>query len=74
MLLLTGSVFGQQTAEDWNNKSIALYEQGKYDEAIRLDPQYAEAWYNKGAALKALGRDAEASTVFAMAMEQGSEV
>ena len=24
-----------------------------YDEAIRINPNYAEAWYNKGLALKA---------------------
>lgn len=81
MLLFMGSACGQQTAEDWNNKSVALYELGKYDEAIRaydeavkLDPQYAEAWYNKGAALEALGRDTQAQTAFAKARELGFEV
>jgi Flp pilus assembly protein TadD len=49
---------------------ILLYPCHSYDEAIRLNPQYAQAWYNKGAALEAFGRDAEASTAFAMAMGQ----
>jgi len=81
MLMLTGSACGQQNAEDWCNKSNALYEQGKYDEAIlaydeaiRMDPQYIEAWYNKGAALEALGRDTQAQTAFAKARELGFEV
>jgi len=52
------SASGQQTAEDWFNKGIALYLQNKYDEAIQafdkaveIDPQLAEAWNNKGIAL-----------------------
>ena len=42
----------------WNNKGAALYNQGRYDEAItcynealKINPQYAFAWYNKGNAL-----------------------
>ena len=42
----------------WNNKGNALSTQGKYDEAIqaydeaiRLDPNYATPWNNKGDAL-----------------------
>ena len=52
----SGSIPTMPTA--WNNKGIALYGQGKYDEAIkaydeaiRLDPNYAMAWNNKGIAL-----------------------
>ncbi|MCJ7444174.1 MAG: tetratricopeptide repeat protein [Methanotrichaceae archaeon] len=39
----------------WDDKAHALYDQGKYDEAIRaydkaikLDPNHADAWNNKG--------------------------
>ena len=42
----------------WNNKGIALDDQGHYDQAIicydkaiELDPNYKDAWYNKGVAL-----------------------
>jgi tetratricopeptide (TPR) repeat protein len=31
-----------------------------YDEAIRLNPNYAAAWYNKGRALDAQGKYDEA--------------
>ena len=51
----------------WNNKGIALYSQGKYneaikayDEAIKLDPKYAMAWNNKGLALNSQGKYNEA--------------
>ena len=51
----------------WNNKGIALDSQGKYDEAIkaydeaiRLDPNYADAWNNKGIALDDQGKYDEA--------------
>jgi tetratricopeptide (TPR) repeat protein len=55
-----------------------LYSQGKYeeavkayDEAIRLNPQFAMAWNNKGVALMSLGRTAEANAVVAKAKEMG---
>lgn len=51
-------VFGQTTAEEWFDKGYDSFQQGKYDEAIkafdeaiRLDPQYADAWFYKGNAL-----------------------
>ena len=57
----------QQTAEDWLNKGVALYSESKYDEAIkaydeaiRLDPDFADAWYKKGVALKNQGEYDEA--------------
>ena len=57
MVAMILPVFGQQTAEAWNNKGAALDDQGKYDdaikafdEAIRINPNYADAWYNKGVA------------------------
>jgi tetratricopeptide (TPR) repeat protein len=55
LLALMTSAQCQQNAKDWYDKGKALDDQGKhdeaikaYDEAIRLDPQYADAWYNKG--------------------------
>jgi tetratricopeptide (TPR) repeat protein len=58
----------------WNNKGVALYDQGNYadaiacyDRAIEIDPGYALAWSNKGNALKALRRNAEAEKAFANA-------
>ena len=42
----------------WNNKGLALYSQGKYDEAVKayeeaiwLNPKEADAWIGKGSAL-----------------------
>lgn len=65
-----------KSAEDWWNKGVALYYQGKYDEAlkayeeaIRLDPYYAKAWYYKALVLKALGRTADADAAYAKAKE-----
>jgi CRISPR-associated protein Cas1 len=55
-----------------------IYDQGKYDEAIkcydeaiRLDPNLAMAWNYKGWALKALGKTTEADAAFAKAKELG---
>ena len=45
---------------DWNNQGIALYNQGKYDDAIRLDPKYAAFRHNKGNALANQGNHDEA--------------
>jgi Flp pilus assembly protein TadD len=36
-----------------------------FDEAIRLDPNYAGAWNNKDMAPKLLGRSTEANAAFA---------
>ncbi len=50
-------------AEAWNNKSVALANTGRIQEALQcveralnLNPRYAEAWYNKGGILGTLGR------------------
>ena len=63
LLALITSAQCQQTTEDWYNKGYSLYEQGKYeeaikayDEAIRLDPNLAQAWNNKGEALRNQGK------------------
>jgi tetratricopeptide (TPR) repeat protein len=55
----------------WNNKGKTLYRLGEYDEAIkafdeaiRLDPNYAKAWNNKGIVLKNQGKYDEAIKAF----------
>jgi tetratricopeptide (TPR) repeat protein len=55
-------LLGRLTAKEWLNKGNSLLDQGKYDEAlqafeeaIRLNPQFAEAWNSKGITLKAQG-------------------
>ena len=57
----------QETADDWINQGVALFNQGMYDdaikcfdEAIRLDPNLAQEWYNKGDALLYQGKYDEA--------------
>ena len=42
--------------------SLGRYDEATraYDEAIRIDPEYAEAWFNKGLALYNQGRYDEA--------------
>ena len=54
-------------ASTWNDKGNALYNSGKYEEALQicekvldLDPKYLNAWYNKGIVLSKLGRSEEA--------------
>ncbi|MDD4653697.1 MAG: tetratricopeptide repeat protein, partial [Methanothrix sp.] len=76
MLLLATQVCGQQTAEEESSKGMAQYEQGEYekaiqayDEAIRLNPQYALAWHAKGNALFLLGRLDEAIKAYEGAIE-----
>lgn len=44
-----------------------------YEQAIRLNPEFAEAEYQKGAVLGALGRGAEAEKSFRRAMELSPE-
>jgi tetratricopeptide (TPR) repeat protein len=71
LLMLTMSAQCQQTAEDWYNKSLALYHQGKYDQsikvcdkAIKLDPEYVKAWNLKGANFNSLGNYEDAIKCF----------
>ena len=66
LVALMMPVCGQETAEEWFNKGNALADLSKYDEAIqaydeaiRLDPEYAAAWVNKGITLNALGKHNE---------------
>jgi tetratricopeptide (TPR) repeat protein len=75
---MVAPVLGEGTAEDWFNKGVTLYNESKYDEAIkaydeaiRLAPNLIEAWNNKGMALDALGKTTEANAAKAKAKELG---
>ena len=70
------SVENESNPVEWNNKGVALYLLGKYDEAIqaydeaiRLDPEMAMAWNNKGWALHKLGKYDEAIQAYDKAIE-----
>jgi Flp pilus assembly protein TadD len=59
-------------------KVVALYDQGKcdeaikaFDEAIKLNPQDPIARYAKGLVLQELGHSVEADAAFAKAKELG---
>ena len=67
MLMLMTLAHGQETAKDFFYTGVALYDQGKideaikaYDEAIVLNPNYTEAWNGKSVALISQGKYAEA--------------
>jgi S-layer protein (TIGR01567 family) len=67
-------------AESWYSKGSALYDQGKYDEAIvafdesiRIDPEYKWAWHDKGNALYKLGKHDEAIRAFDEAIKRKPE-
>ena len=66
----------QKTAENWFDKSTALSNQGKYDEAIKaydaaikLDPNYAATWNDRGIALDESGKYEEAIQAYNRALE-----
>ena len=74
-LNITTKNIENNSAEVWYNKGNALYELGKYDEAIeayeqviRLDPNYAAAWNNRGITLYEQGKNDEAIASYNMAL------
>jgi tetratricopeptide (TPR) repeat protein len=76
LAVLCVPAFGQTTASEWLDKGLALYDQGKYDEAIQaydkaieIDPQNADAWDNKGTTLHKLGKYDEAIQAYDKAIE-----
>jgi tetratricopeptide (TPR) repeat protein len=69
-----------KSAEDWFNEGVALDDQGNYadaikayDEAVKLDPNYAEAWYNNGNALYRQGKYDESIKAFNEAIKAYDE-
>lgn len=59
------------TVSGWNSMGVALYERGRYeealqafDEAIQLNPDLAVVWHNNGTAFRNLGRYEEALQAF----------
>lgn len=50
------------------NKGVALAHQGKYDKAVRLDPNYANAWYNNGIVIHNQDKTKADAPVFAKAI------
>ncbi len=72
---------GEHSKECWAAKGDEFYDQGKYedairayDEAIRMDPQFAAAWNNKGVALDELGKYVDAVHCCAQAIRINPEV
>jgi len=72
---------GGHSKEYWAAKGNELCDQGKYDdaikaydEAIRVDSQFAEAWNNKGVALDELGRYVEAVHCCSQAIRINPEI
>lgn len=75
-VVLCAPAFGQTTADDWGNKGVDLFNQGKYnesiqafDKAIKLNPQDADAWYSKGSVLSQQGKYDEAIQAYDNAIE-----
>ncbi len=69
-------LFAQNNAIDYYNMGLALYYQGKLDEAIaayqkaiEIDPDYADAYYNIGIALRKQGKLDEAIAAYQKAIE-----
>ena len=65
------SILIHETVRSWNIKGYALTKledyQGAiacYDEAIRIDPNYADAWNTKGIIFRKLGKENEAEKCF----------
>ncbi len=70
------SLVEAKSADEWYNEGLALYLSGNYaeaikayDEALKINPQYAEAWTFKGIVLSELGRNDEANKAFDEALK-----
>jgi tetratricopeptide (TPR) repeat protein len=68
----------QKTKVQWLDEGDALYDHRQYeealaayDQAIRLDPNYADAYNKKGYTLKRLGKEKEAQQAYARARQLG---
>ncbi len=68
----------QKTKEQWLEEGNALddlkrYEEAlaAYEQALRLDPNFAFAYYNKGVTLERLGRKREAQQAYERARQHG---
>jgi len=68
----------QKTKEQWKEEGNTHYNAKQYeealaayDQAIRLDPNYALAYYGKGVALEALRRKSEAQQAYEKARQLG---
>ena len=75
---LTALQIPQKSAQEWVKEGIALYgfkqyEEAiaAYDQAIRLNPNYADAYNNKGLALDQFGRKREAQQAYEKAKQLG---
>jgi len=78
-LILSINISGCSQGKDatqLNNDGMALYHQGKYDEAIKMfdkaievNPKDPYPWHNKGLALEKQGKKGEAEKCYARAAE-----
>ena len=71
---------GQQPGKEWLDEGNALAMQGNYieavqayNEAIKIDPEYAAAWNNKGLALDEMGEYEEAILAYEEALKLDPE-
>jgi tetratricopeptide (TPR) repeat protein len=79
-LFILGSLVGPEksskTTDEWYNEGISTLKQENnvdaikyFDEAIKLDPNYADAWVGKGIALVGQNKEDEATTAWNKAIE-----
>ena len=80
ILLISIIPAGAETAEEWVKKGKALYDQKKYDEAIKcydksleLVPKDSNVWSLKGIALDKLGKYEEAIKCYDKSLELGTK-
>ncbi|MEQ8171964.1 MAG: tetratricopeptide repeat protein [Candidatus Eremiobacterota bacterium] len=83
MILFLMAVFlpvYSQSSSEWNNKGIKLYEEKKYEEAIKCfdkalnaDPGSPQLWLNKGNCYLQTGEENKAITCYNKSLEYDSE-